>query len=153
MKPDATLSQRPALQRAARAHALHCPFQSTGVSRRHFLQSTAGLAAFAATLGSSRTVEAQGIGLVVPIPSTLEIFGEQFHVLAPPITAVDDDPSTVFNFEGSVGLAFISGTAHRTNRKTGESQTMPYMFNDMRFMQGRFVGRDGHARNGTFAFT
>ena len=151
MKPDAT-SQRYVLSRAARAHAAHCPFANE-ISRRHFLQSAAALTAFSATLGSPGAVEAQGIGLVLPIPSTLDIFGEQFHVLAPPLTAVDDDPSSVFNFEGSVGIAFISGTARRTDRQTGASQTLPYLFNDMRFMQGMFVGRDGHARNGTFAFT
>jgi hypothetical protein len=152
MNPDATPSQRDARPRAARAHAAHCPFANE-ISRRHFLQRAAALTAFSATLGQTRALEAQGIGLVLPIPTTLDIFGQQFHVLAPPLTAVNDDPSSVFNFDGAVGIAFISGTAQRTDRRTGASQTMPYLFNDMRFMQGRFVGRDGHTRNATFAFT
>jgi hypothetical protein len=30
---------------------------------------------------------------------------------------------------------------------------LPYSFNDMRFMQGLFRGRDGHVREATFVFT
>jgi hypothetical protein len=143
------------LQRAARAHAARCPLHARGVSRRQFLQDAAGVAAFAATLASSRAeaLQGPGIGLVLPIPTTLDIFGQDFHVQAPPFTGADSDPSSVYNFEGSVGIAFISGAVQRRNRKTGESQTLPYAFNDMRFMQGRFEGRDGHVRAGTFVFT
>ena len=46
-------------------------------------------------------------------------------------------------------IAFVE----RTDRRTGEMRTLPYAFNDMRFMQGRFEGRDGHVRNATFVFT
>jgi hypothetical protein len=104
----------------------------------------------------SRTADASGspgIGLVMPITATLSAFGEEFHVQGPPFTGVDTDPSSVYNFEGAVGIAFISGTVERRDRKTGESRVLPYVFNDMRFMQGRFRGRDGHVRNATFAFT
>ena len=154
------LSQKgisPTLQ-AARVHAAHCPIHRAGLSRREFLQGAAGLTAFAATLSSVSRVEgaaaaAPGIGLVTPIPWTLEIAGQQFHVLAPPFTGADSDPSTVYNFQGSAGIAFISGAVERTNRRTGERRTLPYAFNDMRFMQGRFEGRDGHVRDATFAFT
>jgi hypothetical protein len=59
----------------------------------------------------------------------------------------------VYNFDGTAGIAFISGFVERTDRKTGETRTLPYSFNDMRFMQGRFEGRDGHVRDATFAFT
>lgn len=144
---------RTALQRAARAHAAHCPFHSWAVSRRQFLQGATAVAA--ATLASSPAEARQGpgIGLVLPIPTTLDIAGLPFHVQAPPFTGVDSDPSSVYNFEGSVGIAFISGAVQQRNRKTGESRTLPYAFNDMRFMQGRFEGRDGHVRDATFAFT
>jgi len=40
----------------------------------------------------------------------------------------------------------------RRNKRTGEVRTLPYSFNDMRFMKGVFRGRDGHERNATFAF-
>ena len=155
MIPPGSARRRILLQRAADAHAVRCPVHARSVSRRQFLQDAAGVAAFAATLASSRAEARQGpgIGLVLPIPATLDIFGQSFHVQAPPFTGADSDPSSVYNFEGSAGLAFISGAVQRTNRKTGESQTLPYAFNDMRFMQGRFEGRDGHVRAGTFVFT
>ena len=57
------------------------------------------------------------------IPTTLDIFGQDFHVQAPPFTGVDSDPSSVYNFEGSVGIAFISGLA-RGSAANGESQTL-----------------------------
>jgi hypothetical protein len=143
------------LSHGALAHAARCPIHRAGVSRRQFLQSTAGLTAFAATLGSSipRADAAPGIGLVTPIPATLTFFGKEFHVQAPPLTGADSDPSSVYNFKGNAGIAFISGTVERRDRKSGESRVLPFAFNDMRFMQGEFKGRDGHVRSGTFVFT
>ena len=128
------------------------------VSRRQFLQSAASLTAVAATCSASAShaeaaLSGPGIGLVTPIPTTLPIFGQDFHVQAPPFTGADSDPSSVYNFRGTAGIAFISGFVERTDRKTGESRTLPYAFNDMRFMQGRFQGRDGHVRAATFVFT
>jgi hypothetical protein len=134
----------------------HCHIHPAGVSRRQFLQGAAGLTAFAATLGSSVSrVEGAGpgIGLVTPIPTTLSIAGQDFHVQAPPFTGADSDPSSVYNFQGTAGIAFISGFVERTDRKTGETRTLPFVFNDMRFMQGAFEGRDGHVRDATFVFT
>ena len=148
----------PILRDALRAHAARCPVHRAGVSRREFLQGAAGLTAFAATLGSSVSrVEGApagpGKGLVTPIPTTLSVGGQEIHVQAPPFTGVDSDPSTVYNFDGTAGIAFISGLVERTDRRTGETRTLPYSFNDMRFMQGRFEGRDGHVRDATFIFT
>ena len=139
---------------AARAMA-HCHLHRRGVSRRLFIQSAAGATAAGAVMGSPLRAAAggPGIGLVVPIPTTLPIFGEEFHVQAPPFTGADSDPSSVFDFTGSAGIAFINGTVQRTDRRTGESRMLPYSFNDMRFMQGRFRGRDGHIRRATFVFT
>jgi hypothetical protein len=153
MKYD-VLSRQTWLQQGARAHAAHCPIHR--LSRRQFLHGAAGLTALTAALGSYRSDAAAagpGIGLVTPIPTTIDIFGQDFHVQAPPFTGADSDPSSVYNFDGTTGIAFISGSVERTDRKTGESRTLPYAFNDIRFMQGRFEGRDGHVRNATFAFT
>ena len=160
MKYAEILSQsglRPTPRRAAQAHAAHRHIHRASVSRRHFIQGATGLTAFV-TLGSSiADLEAAparpGIGLVTPIPTTLPIAGGAFHVQAPPFTGADSDPSSVYNFDGTAGIAFISGFVERTDRKTGETRTLPYSFNDMRFMQGRFEGRDGHVRDATFAFT
>jgi hypothetical protein len=161
MKYAEILSQSaigPSVRRAGHAHAAHCHIHRTHVSRRQFIQGAAGLAAFATALGPSPS-RAQvvrggpGIGLVTPIQTTLSIFGQDFHLQAPPFTGVDSDPSSVYDFRGTAGIAFISGSVERTDRKTGETRTLPYAFNDMRFMQGQFEGRDGHVRNATFVFT
>jgi hypothetical protein len=143
-------------QRAADAPPWH--IHPAGVSRRQFLQGAASLTAVAATLGASVSpaegaLAGPGIGLVTPIPTTLPIAGQEFHIQAPPFTGVDSDPSSVYNFAGTAGIAFISGLVERTDRKTGETRVLPFAFNDMRFMQGRFQGRDGHVRQATFAFT
>ena len=139
-------------------HSAHCHLHGADVSRRQFLYGAASLTACAATLGGSvpraeGAAAAPGIGLVTPIPATIPVFGVEIHVQAPPFTGADTDPSSVYNFRGTTGIAFISGTCERTDRKTGESRVLPYSFNDMRFMQGRFMGRDGPVPDPTFAFT
>lgn len=153
-RPQFTEQVRP----RACVHSAHGHIHGAGVSRRQFLHGAASLTACAATLGApvpraEGAAAAPGIGLVTPIPTTLPAFGVEIHVQAPPFTGADTDPSSVYNFRGTAGIAFISGTVERTDRKTGESRVLPYSFNDMRFMQGRFMGRDGHVRDATFAFT
>ncbi len=88
-----------------------------------------------------------------PIPTTAEFFpGVESHVQAPPDPiGAGSDPATVYNFEGATGVGYISGTCERRNRKTGETRTLPFVMNDMRFMKGVFQGRDGHIRGATFA--
>ena len=130
------------------------------VSRRRFLQRTAGAAAIGAATGAGflglgrANAAAPGIGLVVPIPYGLDFFGDGrvFHVEAPPFPNSGEDPATVYNFEGTSGISFTDGLVDRTNRKTGLVETLPFIANDMRFMQGQFRGRDGHVRAGTFGF-
>ena len=39
----------------------------------------------------------------------------------------------------------------RTNRKTGEQEVLPSTTNHMTFMQGIYIGRHGHVREGTFS--
>ena len=141
---------------ASPCHAGHRHVASL-LSRRRFLQAAAGATAFGAVGGSAllsgaAQASGPGIGLALPIPATLDLLGADFHVQAPPLTGVDTDPATVNNFQGAAGIAFISGTVERTDRRTGETRVLPYLFNDMRFMQGVFRGRDGHERNATFAF-
>jgi hypothetical protein len=128
-------------------------------SRRGFLQTAAGAAALGAAVGAglfrpgAAQADGPGIGLAEPIPTTVEIFpGASFHIQAPPgLFGPDSDPSTVYNFEGPSAIAFISGMCERLNRKTGETRTLPFHMNDMRFMKGVFRGRDGHLRGATFA--
>jgi hypothetical protein len=144
-------------------HAGHHHVLPWSVSRRQFLQGLAGSTALGTVLGAGlwrpQRVEGAGpdIDNVVPIPGTLTFFPDEFpkkkfHVLAPPLTAPDDDPSTVFNFYGTTGIAFISGRCTRRDRKTGKTSELPFLFNDMRFMQGIYRGHDGRTRVGTFVF-
>jgi hypothetical protein len=128
-------------------------------TRRRFLQTTAGAAALGAVVGPGllRPGGAQaagpGIGLAEPIPATAEFFpGVLSHVQFPPVLGGEvADPGTVFNFQGAIGAALISGTCEQRNRMTGATRTLPFMFNDMRFQKGVFRGRDGHERGATFA--
>jgi hypothetical protein len=65
---------------------------------------------------------------------------------------IDAEPITITNFDGFVGLAYISGMVTQTNTATGEVQRLPFLNSDMRFMQGTFQGTDGKVHQGTFAF-
>jgi len=67
------------------------------------------------------------------------------------------EPSTIFNFRGSVGILNIHGTGTRTllDPDTGEtlSQTPNLPFaTDVRFMHGLHAGVDGKRHKGIFAF-
>jgi hypothetical protein len=126
-------------------------------SRRRFLRTAVGATAVGAVAGPAllrgvAQAGGPGLGLALPIPATLDILGGDFHVQAPPLTGTDTDPATVNNFQGVAGIGFISGMCARTNRRTGETRELPYLFNDMRFMKGVFRGRDGNERDAMFGF-
>src|SRR5262245_39927833 len=53
-----------------------------------------------------------------------------FHVFGGP----GEEPSSIGNFKGSSGIAFIGGTVTRTNINTGQQQLLPFIDADMRFM-------------------
>jgi hypothetical protein len=65
---------------------------------------------------------------------------------------VDAEPITITNFNGFVGLAYISGMVTQTNTKTGQKTRYPFVNSDMRFMQGAFRGTDGRIHQATFGF-
>jgi len=65
------------------------------------------------------------------------------HVLPP---AIGFEMATITDFHGVVVAGEVQGNAHGSDGST-------YTFDcDMRFMRGKYVGRDGKARNGTFGF-
>jgi hypothetical protein len=65
---------------------------------------------------------------------------------------IDAEPSSIANLNGVVGLAYIDGTVTRTRISTGETEELPFIGSDMRFMQGVYRGVDGKPRQGTFGF-
>jgi hypothetical protein len=162
VRRDRVMSAKALASTGSTANGLHCghrhPWPSP-MSRRRFLQGAAGLTVAGAAASSglldplAAHATSPGIGRVVPIPTTVEFFpGVASHVLAPPfLQGPDSDPSTVYNFQGATGLAYITGLVERRNRKTGETRTLPSNFNDMRFMTGRFRAHDGHVEQATFA--
>jgi hypothetical protein len=82
--------------------------------------------------------------------------GGGFHLFAPTpdgsFDPIDAEPSSITDFNGFLGLAYISGTVRRTNTVTGEVLTLPFVNSDMRFMKGVFRGTDGQIHQGAFAF-
>jgi hypothetical protein len=72
-----------------------------------------------------------------------------YHVFGPSPAAggdpIDSEPATITNFNGFVGLAYVSGNVTQTNTETGEDNLFPFVDSDMRFMSGTFVGKEHQA--------
>jgi len=127
------------------------------LSRRQFGRTLAGTAALGGALATGllkpAPVAAESLA-PVPIPGGTPILGGDFHVFGPasiPTDPVDAEPITITNFDGFVGLAYISGMVTQTNTTTGEPLKLPYLNSDMRFMTGNYRGLDGRLHRGTFA--
>ena len=59
----------------------------------------------------------------VPIPGGTPVLGGDFHVFGPGFPGFDPpdaEPSTITDFNGFLGFAYISGEVTRTNTVTGE---------------------------------
>jgi hypothetical protein len=61
------------------------------------------------------------------------------------------DPSTLFNFDGVIGVADLNLTGTGTDTTTGDSADYEF-HTDMRVIAGKFVGTDGQVHMGAFAF-
>ena len=60
------------------------------------------------------------------------------------------DPSSITDFNGSVGVAQVQGTGTATN-PDGSTETLLFD-TDMRFMSGVYVGQDNAVHKGAFGF-
>jgi hypothetical protein len=141
------------------SHAGHVHTWPHAVSRRQFIRTAADAAGIGAVLGAGvwrpRLAKAQQSDQPVPIPGGTPVLGGSFHLFAPTpdgsIDPVDAEPATITDFNGFVGLAYISGEVMRTNTATGEVPSLSFVNSDMRFMKGVFRGTDGRIHHGAFA--
>jgi hypothetical protein len=126
----------------------HSHFWRRGLSRRGFIGIAAGAAGAVALrpfLGPTAALAGGGAepkpipGGSVPPPAGAHVWLPQRGL----------EPSTIFDFDGTVALADIYGSGEA--RQSGHS--FPVNYNaDMRFMTGRYVDLDGVTREGTFGF-
>jgi hypothetical protein len=125
------------------------------MSRRQFGRAMAGSAVLGGAFGAGlmRPSPATAASFApVPIPGGTPLLGGAFHFFGPAaIDPIDAEPSTITHMNGFVGLAYINGNVTRTNLSTGQSDKLPFLFTDMRFMTGEFRGLDGRVHRGTFA--
>ena len=127
------------------------------MSRRSFGRLIAGTAAVGGAVGTGllrpeAAAAASGTFAPLPIPGASPVLGGSYHVFGPGlIDPVDAEPSTITNFDGFMGLAYLNGMVTQTNKKTGETDRYPFLNSDMRFMTGNFRGADGGMHQGTFA--
>ena len=129
----------------------HAHFWDRAMSRGVFLRGAAGVSGAAMTAGmwmpelaraGSKTTSARPR----PIPGNPALGG--LHVNLP---GVNNEPSTIFDFNGHVGIGEIRGTGMATF--ADGSQQRLFFDVDNRFMKGEFVGLDGRMHHGTFGFT
>ena len=117
-------------------------WQRARLSRRSFLWTTTATAA--------GIVMAKSDGAAPkPIPGGFQFTpgGPFFHVSGGP----GGENSTITDFNGFIGAAFINGTGTGRDLNTG-AQSQLNFDSDMRFMQGEYIGVDGKPYHGTFAF-
>lgn len=128
-----------------RTYAGHDHFWARAMSRRQFLGTTAGAAVAAATspLWFPAIVDAAGSD-PVPIPGG---FAPGFHAFL----GANVEPSTIFNYRGTTGVATVQGTGTAVNTQTNV-QTSLLFDSDNRFMRGEYIGVDGQRHEGTFGF-
>ena len=139
----------------------HPHFLQRALSRRHFVRTAAGATGIALGAGVFLPV----IALADqdddnddtttpfeprPIPGGIQPLGPGtpiFHTFPP---ALNNDPSTITDFKGTFGIVLANGMGTRTDPITGTNRDAFDL--DIRFMQGLFVGMDGHQHRGSFAF-
>ena len=121
------------------------------LSRREFLGTAAGAAGL--LLGSSLLSPARATVCADPrpIPGGFSEFGHVYHQLYPnQDTADTEDPSTITDFNGHIGMAYVEGMGTHTDKTTSRVSHLPYRV-DLRFMKGVYVGKDSKTHHGAFA--
>ena len=118
------------------------------LSRRQLMRSAAGVTGLGLGLPQmGRGADADP----KPIPGGIQPFGpgtEIFHVILP---GPGNEPSTITDFNGFVGITHIAGMG--TGKDTTNNTETRLIFDaDMRFMLGEYIGMDSRRHRGAFAF-
>ena len=141
----------------------HSHFLQRAFSRRNFVRTAAGATGIA--LGAGVLIPVLALAdndndnedddtttpfEPRPIPGGIQPLGPGtpiFHTYPP---GLNNEPSTITDFKGTFGIVLANGMGTRTDPKTGSNRDAFDL--DIRFMQGLFVGMDGHQHRGAFAF-
>jgi hypothetical protein len=134
------------------------PGQGSAPSRRHFLRSAAGASGLLLAANGSSARAGEDCPPPVPIPGGLDFLGTGtvYHVYAHGYPGFggdpgEEDPSSIYHFNGDVGVAYVRGMGTHTDKATGVQTHLPWEV-DLRFMKGDYVGADGKRHYGAFAF-
>src|SRR6476660_7425570 len=130
-----------------KALARLAPQHGGSLTRRRFLGGAAGALGATALLPVAAVARPRTDRTPQPIPGGLEVGGNTFHVFG---FGPGQEPSTITDFNGFVGVCDVQGTGTATN-PDGSTETLLFD-TDMRFMQGVYVGQDGEVHRGTFGF-
>ncbi len=134
-----------------RSHAGHVHFWDRALSRRQFVGSAAGATglALASGLWMPMLVEAGRRGAEPnPIPGGTDTPFGLLHFFFP---GHNNEPSTITDFRGAIGVADLEGTGVGFDTETGEAEELVWGA-DVRFMRGKYIGVDGRTRRGAFGF-
>jgi hypothetical protein len=138
----------------------HTNFSSLILSRRRLLGTAAaatGALAMPGLWASTAHAESKAARIAPrPIPGGVEPGG--FGILVhhfPPVPLLGpgpiNEPSEITDFDGLVGATRVTGFGTGTDHATGTRSRLSFQV-DNGFMSGLYVGEDGRAHNGTFAF-
>jgi hypothetical protein len=111
------------------------------------MAGAAGAAAGAALLPTTVLAKKPSNAAPRPTKNTVTLNGVAFSVT---FFGQGVDPSSIYDFRGSVGVADVQGTGTATN-PDGSKETLLFD-TDVRFMSGTYVGVDGEVHKGQFGF-
>ena len=140
-----------------------------GVSRRDLIAKSAGAVGFllgaqmlsacggevhADGWASASSQDLRRAGPVLPRPLPAGNLGPGLADIArvnDPSVAPGLDASSIFDFEGEVATSVLAGTGTGTDAANPRGHAQNFI-TDMRLMDGRFIGTDGHQHEGSFGF-
>lgn len=142
------------------ASARHASHLGMAFTRRQFLKATGATAAAAAMtpLFGGPAFASSGARIPKPIPYSSPVLADLLGVDLPfflpveidPFLGVFDpvsDPSTIGDFKGRVGMVEVEGVSDNNSEHVPRTWAA-----DIRYMEGRYVDREGKERRGAFGF-